>query len=104
TPISLLANLVVVPIAFFILAIALLSLATAPVLSWMSLIFNNANHFLARTVLAFVHLFAQVPAGHSYFEHPHWPDGTVAKITVLDVGTGAALHLRTHRGDWPFDC
>src|SRR5438105_854043 len=43
TPSSLFANLVVVPIAFFILAIALLSLVGAPIASGLSLIFNNAN-------------------------------------------------------------
>jgi len=38
TPSSLLANLVVVPIAFFILAVALLSLVAAPMASGLSLI------------------------------------------------------------------
>src|SRR5213593_4482146 len=70
TPVSLFANLVVVPIAFFILAIALLSVVSAPLLPWVSVIFNNANLCLARLVLALVHGFAQIPAGHYYFEHP----------------------------------
>src|SRR6266581_3011829 len=43
TPISLFANLVVVPIAFFILAIALLSLLATPLVPWLAIIFNNAN-------------------------------------------------------------
>src|SRR6266545_1524835 len=47
TPISLLANLVVVPIAFFVLAIALLSLLSAPLLPWLAIVFNNANWALA---------------------------------------------------------
>src|SRR6202043_1625916 len=64
TPSSLFANLLVVPIAFFILAIALLSLVTAPLLGWVSVIFNNANWCLARLVLGVVHLFAQIPGGH----------------------------------------
>src|SRR5436189_406478 len=70
TPISLLANLVVVPIAFFILAIALLSLLLTPLLLWPVVIFNNANWFLAQVVLAIVHLLAQVPGGHFYLERP----------------------------------
>src|SRR6266568_62763 len=45
TPISLFANLVVVPIAFFILAIALLSLLATPLLPWLAVVFNNANWF-----------------------------------------------------------
>ena len=104
TPISLLANLVVVPIAFFILAIALLSLLSAPLLPWLAVIFNNANWALATLVIGIVHLFAQIPGGHFYVEHPHWPHSVVAKITVLDLGAGAAIHIHTRNADWLFDC
>jgi competence protein ComEC len=65
TPSSLFANLVVVPIAFFILAIALLSLVVAPIASGLSLIFNNANWTLATAVIAFIQWFAQVPGSQS---------------------------------------
>src|SRR5712691_1788964 len=61
TPSSLFANLVVVPIAFFILAIALLSLVVAPIASGLSLIFNNANWTLATAVIAFIQWLGQVP-------------------------------------------
>src|SRR5437899_655251 len=104
TPISLLANLVVVPIAFFILAIALLSLLLTPLLLWPAVIFNNANWFLAQLVLGIVHLFAQIPGGHFYIEQPHWPEKLTAKITVLDLGAGAAVHLRAGGADWLVDC
>jgi competence protein ComEC len=104
TPISLLANLVVVPIAFFVLAIALLSLLAALLVPWLAVIFNNANWALATLVIGIVHLFAKIPGGHFYVEHPHWPEKTVAKITVLDLGAGAAIHLRTGNADWLFDC
>jgi ComEC/Rec2-related protein len=104
TPISLFANLVVVPIAFFILAIALLSLCSAPLLPWVAVIFNNANWALATLVIGIVHLFAQIPGGHFYVQLPHWPEKLVAKITVLDLGAGAAVHLHTRSADWLFDC
>src|SRR2546429_97445 len=104
TPISLFANLVVVPIAFFILAIALLSLLSTPLLTWLAIIFNNANWLLAQLVLGIVQLFAQIPGGHFYVEQPHWPEKLAAKITVLDLGAGAAVHLRTGGADWLFDC
>jgi competence protein ComEC len=104
TPISLLANLLVVPIAFFILAIALLSILSATVLPWLSVIFNNANWCLARLVLGSVHFFAQIPGGHYYVEHPHWSENEIARITVLDAGAGAAVHVRTPGGEWLFDC
>ena len=104
TPISLFANLVVVPIAFFILAIALLSLLSTPLLTWLAVIFNNANWLLAQLVLGIVQLFAQIPGGHFYVEQLHWPEKLSAKITVLDLGAGAAVHLRTGGADWLFDC
>ncbi len=104
TPISLLANLLVVPIAFFVLAVALLSLLTAPLTPWLSVIFNNANWSLAQLVLGIVHVLSQVPGGHFYVDHPHWPKLIVARITVLDMGAGAAVHVRTQSGDWLFDC
>ena len=104
TPVSLVANLAVVPIAFCILAIALLSISVAPLLPWMSTIFNQANWLLATVVIGVVHLFAQLPAGHYYLPHPPGLGSAVAKLTVLDVGSGAAVHLQTRNHEWLFDC
>jgi competence protein ComEC len=104
TPISLLANMLVVPIAFFILAIGLLSLLSTPLLPSVAVIFNNANWFLAQLVLGIVQILAHIPGGHFYVEHPHWPQKLVARITVLDIGAGAAVHLQTGSADWLFDC
>jgi ComEC/Rec2-related protein len=104
TPISLFANLVVVPLAFFVLAIGLLSLLFAPLPFSLSLIFNNANWCLAKLVLGIVHVFAQLPGGHYYFAHPHFEGELMAKLTVLDLGVGAAAHLRSGNSDWLLDC
>jgi competence protein ComEC len=103
TPISLLANLIVVPIAFFILAIALLSLLSTPLLTGLAVLFNNANWLLAQLVLGIVQILAHVPGGHFYVAHPHWPEKLVSKVTVLDVGAGAAVHLQTGTANWLFD-
>jgi ComEC/Rec2-related protein len=103
TLISLAANLVVVPIAFFVLAGALLSLISAPFSSGLSLVFNNANWALTKLILGAVHLFAQIPGGHFYVEHPHRPSGAVLEINSLDLRSGAAVHLRTAGRDWLFD-
>src|SRR5437870_7387399 len=63
TPISLVANLIVVPIAFFILAIALLSLLSTLLLPGLAVIFNNANWLLAQLVIGIVQFLAHVPGG-----------------------------------------
>jgi ComEC/Rec2-related protein len=104
TPISLVANLIVVPIAFFILAIALLSLLSTPLLTGLAVILNNANWLLAKLVLGIVQILAHVPGGYFYVEHPHSPEKVVAKVTVLDVGAGAAVHLQAGSANWLFDC
>jgi len=103
TLISLLANLVVVPIAFFVLAGGLLAMVVAPWSTALSVVFNNANWGFSKLILAAVHVFAQLPGGHFYVEHPRWPTGALAGITVLDAKSGGAVHLRTARGDWLFD-
>ena len=104
TPISLVANLVVVPITFFVLAVALLSLITTPLLPSVALVFNNANWTLARLVIGIVHLFAAIPGGHFYVSEPPWDNRISAKITILDLGTGAAVHVRVHGQNWLIDC
>src|ERR1700731_1095460 len=104
TPSSLFANLLVVPIAFFILAIALLSLVVAPIAAGVSLLFNNANWSLATAGIAFVQWFGQLPGSHYYVAEPGWPKKLRAKITVLDVGAGAVVHLRCPSTNWLFDC
>jgi competence protein ComEC len=104
TPISLLANLVVVPLAFFIIAIALLSVVTAPFATSISVLFNNANFLLARVVLATVHFFAGLPGGHYYVEHLSCPDGVRSRVDVLDVGAGGAVRAVAGGHSWLFDC
>ena len=104
TPVSLIANLVVVPIAFFVLAIALISLLATPLLPWLAVVFNNANWTLASLVMGIVHLFAQIPGGHFYAAPLNWNEKSAARMTVMDLGAGAAVHLRTVGSNWLFDC
>lgn len=86
TPISLLANLLVIPIAYCVLAGGLMSLVVAPVSTWLSVIFNNANWAAAQLILGIVHLFALLPTGHFYVAEPGWPKRTLLEIEVLDAG------------------
>ncbi len=103
TPVSLLANLVVVPLAFGVLAVGLISLVLTPVAPWLALVFNQANWSLTSLILATVALLARAPAAHYYMELPRWPSGARGEITVLDVEAGAAVHLRARPRDWLFD-
>jgi hypothetical protein len=53
--------------------------------------------------MGIVQFLAHVPGGHFYVEHPHWPEKLIAKVTVLDVGAGAAVPLQTGRANWLFE-
>ncbi len=103
TPVSLLANLVVVPIAFLVLAVGLMSLLLAAFAPVLTIVLNNANWSLASLILSAVQLFASAPASHFYVERPHWPDGAHTEVTALDLNEGAAVHIRTARTHWLFD-
>lgn len=103
TPVSLFANLAIVPIAYFVLALALLSILCAPISTGLSIIFNNANWLMSRLVLALVHCFAAIPFGHIYLPPlTNLSDDTV--ITVLDEGIGGAAHVRANSYNWLIDC
>lgn len=103
TPVSLLANLVVVPIAFLVLAVGLMSLLVAAFSPALTVILNNANWSLAWVILGSVQLFARAPASHFYLELPHWPNGAHTELTALDLNEGAAVHVRTAGAHWLFD-
>ena len=77
---------------------------TTPLLPWVALVFNNANWTLATLVIGIVHLFAQIPGGHFYVGEPDWGGRISAKMTVLDLGAGAAVHVRVNGHDWLIDC
>lgn len=103
TPVAIFANLVVVPIAFFVLACALMSALATPFAPALALVFNNANWGLARVILAVVDLLAHAPAGHYYVELPPWSSRPPLEMTVLDLGAGGAIHLRASPNEWLFD-
>lgn len=99
---SILANLIAVPIAFFILALGVATIACA----WckpIAVLFSNANWACSKALIWTVQLFANVPGGHSYVEHPSFKKASACEVTVLDLGGGAAIHLRSADQDWLID-
>jgi competence protein ComEC len=101
TPSALIANLLLVPLAFCILGESLFSLLT----SWftpVATLFNNTNWLLARTMLATVHFFAWLPAGHFFVStSSHLPE---CRITVLDLEPGQAIVVQASSSTWLIDC
>lgn len=95
------ANLLSVPLAFAILAVAMLSLLGGSVSLWLAAVFNNTNWGLASLLLAVVQGTAALPGSYVYML-PGWMQPP-AKLTVFDVGSGGAQLLRTRQQAWLFD-
>jgi beta-lactamase superfamily II metal-dependent hydrolase len=104
SPVAIVANAVAVPLAFFVLALGLMSLIVSFVSVPLLTVVNCANWACAKLLLLVVAFFARVPGGHVYVEYPRLGTAPLCEITALDVGQGAAIHLRAGRGDWMFDC
>jgi len=95
------ANLVIVPLAFAIMATAALALAGGVV--WMPLasVFNNANWAFTKVLLAVVQAAATLPGSYFYFG---LPSRSAATITVFDFGEGGAAAVETGGRLWMIDC
>jgi ComEC/Rec2-related protein len=100
---AILANMVAVPLAFVILALGLGSALTATFSTAIAVLFNNANWLCAKILLWLVQGFASLPGGHLYVELPRFAQPPDCEFTVLDVGSGAAIHLRAGEADWLID-
>lgn len=104
SPVAIVANALAVPLAFCVLALGLMSLLVSFLSTQILVVVNCANWACAKLLLMVVAFFARVPGGHIYVEYPRLGPAPLCEITVLDVGPGAAIHLRTGGGDWMFDC
>lgn len=99
-----LANVVVFPFAFAVLALGVLSLAGSAV--WhVSVWFNNANWLMAKTLLFLVRAFDAVPGGSFGVAAPeHWHlQPPAAELVVLDLGRARAACLHAGPATWLID-
>lgn len=100
SPVGILVNLLVIPLAFGILSLGLCGVLCAPVVPWVAGI-NRLNALLAGVLLDVVRIGSQVPGGHWAAANPFLkkPD-----FVILDAGNGAALLLDLPGKPWLFDC
>lgn len=102
TPSGFAANLLLVPIAFCILAEAIFSLIAAAAGS-VAVLFNNVNWLLASGMLGLVHLFALLPGGH-FFVSTSSAAKPECRVTVLDMEPGQAIIIQSQGRVWLIDC
>lgn len=101
-PGALLANLLAVPLAFGILALGLGSVSTGSFAPGLCLLLNETNALLIRVLVGALEMCARIPGSHFYVESPRLRPP--CEIQVLDVGPGAAAHVRVAGSDWLVDC
>ena len=99
TPSALVANLLLVPLAFGILFEGIASLIAAP----LAVLFNNVNWLLASSMLAVVHFFAYLPAGH-FFVSTSRAAPPECRVTVLDLEPGQVILIESKGSVWLVDC
>lgn len=96
TPAALLANPLLVPLAFLVLFAAALSvLCTATsVMTWAAVLLNNANWAITQSMLALTGVFADLPGSHfAVSGRLPWTRPPL-EITVLDLPKGgSAIHV-----------
>jgi ComEC/Rec2-related protein len=100
TPVSLLANLVLVPLVFVLLAAGLTSAALSPIAP-VSRAVNRLNGWVARTSVAAAEAFSAIPGGHFHVRREHRPT-----LLVYDLahGAGAACFSGGTSGAVLLDC
>jgi len=70
TPISIVANLLVIPLLGFIIALGMVSLLAFPVWPWLTLTLNNANYFLLSVMINGVEWLGKASFGHWFVQAP----------------------------------
>ncbi len=109
------ANLVAVLLAWVMLLLGLGSVLAGTCSLWLAATFNNANWLFAKGLLLSISALAAIPGSHLFVATPSLHRAPVCEVEILDLGSGAAIHLRTHTAakhwfgpgearDWLVDC
>ncbi len=104
SPVAILANAVAVPLAFCVLALGLMSLLCGTFSIALAVLVNQANWAMAKALVASLAFFSRIPGGYVYVEMPRLERAPVCEVMALEVGDGAAVHVRAGGGDWMVDC
>ncbi len=104
SPATVLANIVAVPLAFFVLGLGVCALLGSLISPAVAIWFNNANWLCTKALLAVVEFFAHLPGAYFYYAMPRLESPPVYELTVLDVGSGGAACVQAAGAAWMIDC
>jgi competence protein ComEC len=100
TPISIFANLVVVPVAGLITSVGTLSVAVSILNTPLAALLNNANWLFAKLLICFVGFLAHEPGASLNVPDVRALESPAPSFIVAPVDQTACLLVRTSRGDW----
>jgi len=98
---SLLANLVIIPLAFGIMATAVLALSGGLISAALAAVFNNANLALVKILILIVQAAASLPASSLLLGSP---DPAPVAVTLFDFADGGAIAVESGDRLWFLDC
>ena len=101
TPIALLANLVLMPLVFVLLAVAMLAAALYPIAPKAACLVNRANAVVANACASSAAIMAAIPGGHFNVRHSKQP---FLLVYALDRGAAAACFATANNGAVLLDC
>lgn len=102
-PISLLANILIVPLASLVVVVSALSVAGGLVWSGLSVVLNQVNWLLLKGIIWLVTLLASVPGGHFYLSWFDGRDPGICRFTFLDGDRAFPTVIQFKGKTWIFD-
>lgn len=100
SPSALIANPIVVPLTFVIMATALAALAGGVLATILAAAFNNANLVLVHLLLVIIEAIAALPGSYITLGKPSL---VPVAVTVFDFGPGGGAAIRTEGKLWLLD-
>lgn len=100
TPVSALANLVVVPVAGLITAVGTMSVAVSLLNTQLAILLNNANWLFARLLIAFVGFLAHQPGASVNVPDVRALNSPTPSFIVAPLPDGACMLVRTPESAW----
>lgn len=95
TPISIVANIIVIPLVGLIIPIGMLSAAAHVVWPALTLTLNNANLFLLSGMIKIVDWLSQFPGGHSFVQAPPvWLTAVYYAVLLMSLSGRVARRVK----------
>ncbi len=98
---ALIANPIVVPLSFAIMATAMASLGAGIFAPWLASVLNNANLALVKILVAAINGISSMPFAYIPVA-PFQPQ--TPEVVIFDFGPGGGTAIRSEKSVWLLDC